>query len=49
MTVRIYSNKSNKEYIREFKSLEEAKDWIVNHLDLSMDWNVITFNKRGIK
>jgi len=38
MTLIIESTKSKLSYVKEFKDIEEAKDWIVNHLDLSLNW-----------
>jgi len=36
----IESKQSKKSYIKEFKNKEEAKDWVINHLDLSLNWIV---------
>ena len=33
------TNKKNKyEFIKKFKNDEECYHWIVNHLDLSLEW-----------
>ncbi len=36
----IESKKSMKSYIKDFKDEDEAKEWVVNHLDLSLEWNI---------
>jgi hypothetical protein len=40
MRYRIYSKKSIKEYSKVFKNEEEARHWVINHLDLSLDWKI---------
>ena len=37
----INNEKDNEHYIREFKDSSEAKNWIINHLDLSKGWTII--------
>jgi hypothetical protein len=46
MTFVIESKKSLKSYIKEFKDEAEAKEWVVNHLDLSLEWIIRLKGKR---
>lgn len=46
MTFVIESKKSLKSYIKEFKDEVEAKEWVVNHLDLSLEWIIRLKGKR---
>lgn len=41
MKFKIYSESSNNQYIKEFKNEDEAKTWVVNRLDLSLNWIVL--------
>lgn len=36
----IYNNKTKESYQKQFDDLSEARHWIINHLDLSLDWIV---------
>ena len=37
----IKNMKDNESYIKSFNSVDDAKQWVINHLDLSKDWKVI--------
>jgi hypothetical protein len=37
----IKNMKDNENYIKSFNTVDEAKQWVINHLDLSKDWKVI--------
>ena len=39
MYYNIYNDKDNESYCRIFESKNECYHWIVNHLDLSKNWN----------
>jgi hypothetical protein len=36
----IESKNKSTVYERNFNSLEETKHWIINHLDLSLEWTI---------
>lgn len=36
----INSEKSNQSYYRENTTANECRHWIINHLDLSMNWSI---------
>ena len=40
MYYNIYNDKDNESYCRVFESKNECYHWIVNHLDLSKNWNM---------
>ena len=40
MTYRIYNNIDNEIYFKSFDNYNECYNWIVNHLNLSKNWNV---------
>ena len=40
MTYRIYNNTDNEIYFKSFDNYNECYNWIVNHLNLSKNWNV---------
>jgi hypothetical protein len=40
MKYKIYNNKDNESYFKEFNSYDDCYHWIVNHLDLSKGWNM---------
>jgi hypothetical protein len=37
----IKNMKDNENYIKSFNTVDEAKQWVINHLDLSKNWKVI--------
>ena len=39
----IFNNKDSQIFNKEFKALADVKEWIVNTLDLSLGWNVLTY------
>ena len=42
----IYNNKNEYEnYKKEFSNLSDAKHWVINHLDLSNEWNIKPIKK----
>lgn len=41
MKFRIHSGNSKQEYVKKFNNEDDARTWVVNHLDLSLNW-VIT-------
>ena len=41
----ISNNRDSETYTKSFKNIDEAKDWVVNHLDLSKDWKVMSVKK----
>tara|TARA_A100000171_G_C2108468_1_gene133706 strand:+ start:267 stop:803 length:537 start_codon:yes stop_codon:yes gene_type:complete len=42
----IYNNKNKYEnYKKEFSNLTDARHWIINHLDLSNEWNIKPIKK----
>ena len=42
----IYNNKNEYEnYKKEFSNLSDARHWIINHLDLSNEWNIKPIKK----
>jgi hypothetical protein len=43
----IYSNNSEVRYIKEFETSEDCRQWIINTLDLSMDWTFIKQKTKG--
>jgi len=45
----IVNNRDNETYTKSFKNINEAKDWVISHLDLSKDWKVISVKKKGKK
>tara|TARA_R100000664_G_C2708328_1_gene106046 strand:- start:502 stop:645 length:144 start_codon:yes stop_codon:yes gene_type:complete len=40
MKYTIINEKNNKKYIKKFKNSFEARNWIVNNLDLSKKWSM---------
>jgi len=45
----IVNNRDNETYTKSFKNINDAKDWIISHLDLSKDWKVISIKKKEEK
>ena len=41
----ISNNRDSETYTKSFKDIDEAKNWVVNHLDLSKDWKVMSVKK----
>ncbi len=37
----IKNGKNSKTYHRQFENVTEARHWIINHLDLSLNWNIL--------
>ena len=37
----IKNMKDDENYIKSFNTVDDAKQWVINHLDLSKDWKVI--------
>lgn len=37
----INNNKDNEYYLKEFNNSSEARHFIINHLDLSKEWNIL--------
>ena len=37
---KIYNNKDSEIYYKEFDNYDDCHHWVVNHLDLSKEWNV---------
>lgn len=41
MTIYTIKNTKNKDiYVKEFKDETDARHWVINHLDLSLDWKI---------
>lgn len=40
----IIDENGTEQYRREFESLDDARDWVINHLDLSLNWSVAEEN-----
>ncbi len=36
----IFNDKNKNHYIKNFKNIQDAKTWVINHLDLSLIWNI---------
>jgi|TARA_R100000781_G_C4040550_1_gene113817 hypothetical protein len=43
---KIYNNKDNETYYKEFDNYNDCYHWVVNHLDLSKEWSVDSKVKR---
>lgn len=41
-TYHFTNSKTSENYTRQFKTYNEAYHWIVNHLDLSLEWTIET-------
>jgi hypothetical protein len=39
MTIR--NMKDSEVYFKDFHSMDEARNWVINHLDLSKEWLII--------
>ena len=39
--MKIKNMKDNESYIKSFNTVDDAKQWVINHLDLSKDWKII--------
>ena len=37
----INNNKDNQKFEKKFKCMEDAKQWVINTLDLSKNWNIL--------
>ncbi len=37
----IKNMKDKETYTKDFNSVDEAKNWVINHLDLSKDWKIV--------
>tara|TARA_R100000329_G_scaffold35064_2_gene32887 strand:+ start:8585 stop:8785 length:201 start_codon:yes stop_codon:yes gene_type:complete len=37
----INNNKDNQKFEKKFKCMEDAKNWVINTLDLSKNWNIL--------
>ena len=51
MEYTIHNKKDNEHYIKKFNDNEECRNWIINTLDLSKEWEFyneskFTFNKK---
>jgi hypothetical protein len=44
----IKNMKDNEKYIKDFNTVEDAKDWVINHLDLSKDWKIIITKPKNV-
>jgi hypothetical protein len=42
MTIR--NMKDSEVYFKDFHSMDEARNWVINHLDLSKEWLIILIN-----
>jgi hypothetical protein len=44
MTIR--NMKDSEVYFKDFHSMDEARNWVINHLDLSKEWLIILINPK---
>ena len=44
-TFRIHSGNSNQEYVKKFTDEDVARNWVINHLDLSLNWVITKIGK----
>jgi len=44
----IRNMKDNETYTKYFNSVNDAKNWVINHLDLSKDWKVVITKPKNI-
>ena len=44
MTIR--NMKDSEVYFKDFHSMDEARNWVTNHLDLSKEWLIILINPK---
>ena len=44
MTIR--NMKDSEVYFKNFHSMDEARNWVINHLDLSKEWLIILINPK---
>ena len=44
----IKNMKDNETYTKDFNSVDDAKNWVINHLDLSKDWKVIITKPKNV-
>jgi hypothetical protein len=44
MTIR--NMKDSEVYFKDFYSMDEARNWVINHLDLSKEWLIILINPK---
>ena len=44
MTIR--NMKDSEVYFKDFQSIDEARNWVTNHLDLSKEWLIILINPK---
>lgn len=42
----IYNNKNTDHFEKEFETVEKAKEWVENHLDLSNEWIIKPYSKK---
>lgn len=42
----IDSVNSKKSYVKLFRNVEEAREWVENHLDLSKNWMITPWKKK---
>lgn len=40
---------TSEKYEKKFADLESAREWVVNHLDLSLGWSIFRNGRRYIK
>ena len=45
----ISNEKDFQSYVKNFENIEDGKQWIENHLNLSDNWKVEPFSKKRIK
>jgi hypothetical protein len=39
----IKNMKDDENYLKSFNSVDDAKQWVINHLDLSKKWDIKTY------
>jgi hypothetical protein len=46
MTIR--NMKDSEVYFKNFHSMDEARNWVINHLDLSKEWLIILIKPKDV-
>jgi hypothetical protein len=46
MTIR--NMKDSEVYFKDFHSMDEARNWVINHLDLSKEWLIILIKPKDV-
>ena len=48
-TYTIDNNKTSEKFEKQFKSMEDARHWVINTLDLSKEWNIFLLSEGDTK